>query len=531
MRRVGVSTVVAAALIVPLLILLPPDVFWITDEGTKFIALQSLDRTGSVRIDYPGRVLDPAMRLLPDGGHHLIRTPRGVLALFLPWFQFLTLLPYRIAGTHGLYLVPAIGTLLTIAATAWMAGKNGAYAGLIVLIATPVLFYTFTYWEHTIALGLSTLAMALLTKKDWRAAAAAGALLATSSLLREEGYLLTAAVSMALLVRDRSIRPALETAAGFAAVITPAWLWHLQLYGSPLGLHSTVYASYSGSASLVRTAYDLLLRFGRDWRVGVLVAVPMLLALVLPRRFSRWVLLAQACAGALAVAVLLRSADPVFDTAFYSGLLPALPFLVLVFLDWREAGRFHMLIAVLFIAGACLRLNTSGTWIIWGPRHFLPIMPLLVLMAWEAWKRLDRPRLALLVIACGVAMQSYGVYVLWIKKDATMQIKNALVASGGGVVITDVFWLPQEMSSLFYDRIFLLTKTDADLRYALEACRRAGVREFTFVASRRYRRLSNHALAPILSAAQKKIHVAPRRVPFMETMILRVPTSSLSPEP
>ena len=490
--------------------ILPPDVFWITDEGTKFIQLQS----GGLDVFWPGRAVDPTLRLLPDAGFHLIRLGPHIVSLFLPYWALLNAIPFRLFGIYGIYLIPAAGALITMALTRRLGGDP-----LLLLFATPLFFYSITYWEHSAAVALGIGAVVLLVTH--RSPVAAGALLAASTLLREEGYVFTIAVLLALILRDRSPRMAMRAAFGFLVVMTPAWLWHLHLYGSILGLHAKVYAGQGGFlTSRAQATFDALLRFRPDVLTSVVLVAPQLLAIVAPKRWRNAVLL-LACVTAVASPILLaREPDHVLATSSANGLLPSLPFLTVVLLAWREVDRFLGSIVLLYIAGACATLSSAGVWIIWGPRHFLPIIPLLVVLTMEAWTKLGRPRAAIVLLLAALAIQTIGITDLALKKRGTHRILDAIVADRTGVVLTDVFWLPQEMASIFEKKIFLLTKSDADAAYALATLRAHGIQRFTFVGSRDYRSLSNAALVPIVRAATRRTHVVTPGMEFMDVMVL-----------
>ncbi len=521
------ALLLAAAAILAGAALFPPNVFWITDEGTKFIQLQSLSRFGGIEVVYPGRTFDPALRLLPDAGHHLIRLGPHVVSLFLPYFALLNVIPFRLFGIRGIYLMPAAGALITPAVTMTTARRLGiedryGFIPSTLLFGTPLFFYAITYWEHTLALALSTTAIVVLMRSPVRGTGiAAGVLLAASTLLREEGYILVIAVVLALLVRDRNWRIAALILLAFAVTMTPFWLWHLHLFGSVLGLHGAVYASYaSQSTARVRAFFDYLLRFRAGTALSLLLVAPQLAAIVMPRRWRQGVLV-LACLTALAAPLLLAlDADPILATADAKGLLPALPFITLALLAWREADRFLGSICILFIAGACLNLSSAGTWIIWGPRHFLPIVPLLVVLAADGWNRIGRPAVAAVLIAASLFIQCIGISDLAIKKRGSERILQAIVAEQTSVVVTDVFWLPQEMASLFYGKTFLLAKSDADAVWVVAALRARGIDRFTFVAARHYRTLSNKALAPIIALSTRRTRVVTPGMEFMDVMLL-----------
>ena len=62
---------VPAALMCGFVSLLPPQVFWITDGGNRYIQVQSFARQGPPEIAWPARRLDPQLRFFPWGAREI----------------------------------------------------------------------------------------------------------------------------------------------------------------------------------------------------------------------------------------------------------------------------------------------------------------------------------------------------------------------------------------------------------------------------------------------------------------------------
>jgi hypothetical protein len=442
------SVLVPAALLCGLAWLLPKQVFWITDGGNRFIQVQSFDRQGPPEIVYPARHLDPGLRFFPWSGHHFQPAGGGrVVSYYLPWFALLSLPGYRLAGAAGLYILPlaaAIGTLLLFPVLLAEAGLHRARAPatLGLGLGTPLLFYGLTFWEHSLAV-LAALAAAVLLLRGGRLARPrealwAGLLLALSTVLREEGYVLSLAMLAACLWTWRAPRLGTALAVGWLAVMVPVWWAQHRWFGTALGVHAAAYGGLGAAAAAGAGAGSggvggpgvgglggpgvmeqlgrelgaklgdfafFLLRFQPSPWVGGLLAVPFVVVLLAglrrrPRGIGRldvWLLGLAAAAAALLVVLLAGDRRGVFDTLFTQGLLPHIPFLLLALLGLRAQlgspqppARFLAAACTLFVVLVVLPLNRADVGIIWGPRHFLDAVPLLAALSLLALRDLWR---------------------------------------------------------------------------------------------------------------------------------------------
>ncbi|GIK16978.1 MAG: hypothetical protein BroJett003_19420 [Planctomycetota bacterium] len=151
---------------------LSPGGTWINDNGLKRIQVQSVVATGYARYDLPwtGRDLDPDGRFVP------VQPPFGYVvegrlyAQYSPVFALLSTLPYRAFGDRGLLFWPMLGGVLALPAVGRLAhlcaGSDAhrrerarAAAWVITALATPMWFYSVTFWEMTPAVCLTTWSM------------------------------------------------------------------------------------------------------------------------------------------------------------------------------------------------------------------------------------------------------------------------------------------------------------------------------------------------------------------------------------
>ena len=551
--------------------LLPPQVFWITDGGNRYIQVQSFARQGPPDILYPARPLDPELRFFPWSGHHFQAVGGRVVSYYLPWFALLSLPGYQLAGAAGLYLLPlaaAIATLMLFPLLLEEAGLAAARAPatLVLGLGTPLLFYGMTFWEHSLAILPALAAVVLLLRAGrlgrTREALGAGLLLAQSTVLREEGYVLTLALLAAFLWAYRAPRLGAALAGAWLAVMAPVWWLQHRLFGAALGIHAAAYGALAAPArggaagGLDELGRQLgvklgdyaffLLRFHPDPRVGGWLAVPFALVCVAGLRRRRTgaldlCLLGLATAAAAAFVVLLAGdSRGVFDTLFTQGLLPHTPLLLLALLGLRaqlaspeRPGRFLAAACTLFAMLVVLPLHRADVGILWGPRHFLVLYPLLVTLSLLALRDLrrgaeraaHRRMLALLAATLallGVAVEGQGLRLLALKKNGSERMLEAVRAAPGHAVVTDAYWLTEELAALYFERDFLEVGSDAAYRAALDLLARGGETEATVVLSRRYCRLSPAALADIRERAVSGRLVRTPGLEFLEIAVVSV---------
>ena len=230
--------------------LLPQGAFWITDCANKYLTVVNLGQKGftDFAIEYPGRADDPGLAVSP------IAPPFGefregrLVSAYPPLFPFLAAFPYALFGFPGLWLWPLLGSLLIVfalmrlAAACRLSPRAQVACGLTALGCTPLLFYTFCFWELTLATGIALLGLLLLaghlTTPAPRRVFIGGVVFGLALGLREEYVLLAVAVLLALLIDRRTrTRAAWLFPAGVLAGYAPIALFQTWAIGSPLGFH------------------------------------------------------------------------------------------------------------------------------------------------------------------------------------------------------------------------------------------------------------------------------------------------------
>jgi hypothetical protein len=518
---------------------LPGDAYWINDCGSKALLAERLWASGFRDAHFSWREAraDPAGRFFPIPPPFALPHAGGFLSTYPPAYAALAAPALAAFGPRGLRLPAALGAAACAALFAlWAApalGRRSAFAGALLLgLASPLLFYGVTVWEHSLTVAL-VLAASLCAARG-RAAhwAAAGAALGAACWLREELALALAAfAAAALLGSGRRARVLVEPggpslacgslrggrlsrvgllAAGAALPGAALLAFNALYFGHPLGGHvlANLLAPPAGAAAgRLDALAGLLGGFGhsageRALFAGLGLGLP-LLGLAAAGRAARAGPRAElVLSGALALAALLAwgagawrqlaSASPLETLVLHNGLLLQWPLAALaglgLFRVWRDPAYTELrrgLAAGVFFAGlvvcAGVAFPTSygaqvGAGVHFGPRVLLPALPALLLLALAAAQRgraADRLACALLA-AAGLASALLALGLLREQQAESGRVARALRALPPAAVVTSHPFLPQHLAGLWDAKSFLLAPDPGALHAAAAALARAG---------------------------------------------------------
>ena len=545
--RMAVAITAACAALLAVLCLIQPDnAFWITDGGNKFIITENLLARNSSEIRYPAADLDPEARFFPYADFHFRKTADGIRSFYPVYYPWLAAPARRLGGNAALLLLSAAAGL----GCAWLAGRIARQLGFrpavrlltipAVLFTTPLLFYSLVFWEHALAVCLATGGISLWldekpSRVSWRTIAA-GALMGLSCVLREEGYVLLAAWGLAGLCCRAGIYRLAAWGAAAVAILLPLWIGQLFETGHILGNHALGYAAlakHGGTGGRIleklSNLYVFLFQFDAGapgaGRGNYLFILPAVAAVATGlrngvRRFPRLnrFLQVTAIAGiAWLTWQLYRNPDPVINTLFTQGLFPGVPLLILLASSWPlpAAGdrrvKFLLTAAGFYLLILTPLLNQGVPGVLWGPRHFLILLPLLTPLALAggllpaeqtsepAQRRLSYGILTATLLV-GAAIQLQGVRTIMIKKEASGAIAAALLKQPAEVIVSDVFWLPEDCAAIFYRKKFMQVRDDRQLAELTELLRRRQIKSFALVLSAEpmFRRLSRPGIERLL---------------------------------
>ena len=515
--EVVVLAVVVLAAAVLILSTQPLDVFWGSDSGNRFIQLQSFLRTGGIAIDRA-----------PHIGHHFVSVRGKDYSFYNPIFPLASAPFYATLGLPGLFVLPIAGTLLLIALLPLLTSASPLRVGLLVVFATPIFWHTVVFWEQTIAAGLAIAAVTLAKRQR---VVAAGVLAGVSTLFREEGYIVIASIAVALLIVRRPLREALLFQFASAVTLLPLWIVNWMIFGHPAGIHALVYESI-GSGGKLSNFFVYLFEFTslRPW--AILLAVPAILLIVLAAvplddRIRVALFALAGVASCISTVSLFRTASPLHETLYLQGLFLAIPFSIAMVLAVRELWSTQRFLLVTVLTGVVLTtlaLNQADVGVVWGPRHYLWLVPLIMVLAVEAVSALiqrSAPSIRAILIAsasvlvvASFADQSFGLRILREKLRFSERMLQAVRSSPAPVVITDVFWIPEDLAAAFYEKTFIFVADDAEFGKAL------GER-FLFIGSREFRRISNRGFQPMMPRVSRRMRIIEHDL-GLDVMLLEV---------
>ena len=525
---------------------LPKLPIWITDNGNKYIVMRNFAETGGVALRHP------APEFFPTGGFHFVRH-RGTIRSFYPeYYPVAASWWWKLTGDGGLKWLSMLGTALAVGLLS-LCMKRHRLVPLLLAFATPMLFFSFLLWEMTWSV-CALLATWMLVQK--RRYAIAGAVLGASLLLREEAYFFAFALTVALACR-RDFRGAAKFLLGIAATILPIWIYQYLEFGHVFGLHGgNYYANNRTNAefSLLRELggtlwnyYHHLLRFdafhGTWARSNFWCVLPAAVAVVLggftARKFDRpkAVVSKAAVAGWLVLVWVFLTRDTgaeAFSAAFVTGAVGSNPLFLPFYLNWRRAWQSRSravrdatvtVCVYLLIVPPFMTRNDIG--LIYGARHFLCIMPLMLFLSAHFFPTAELRRHRILPLAVGAlaAALQFGAFTALVNvARESAELERLIGALPEKTVVTDAFFLPEQTPHLFFTKDILQLD---DAPALMRKLRNNGRRDFILLLSAdpRFRRISNEQLALLLNAAEPvtpplRFHRAPGSG-FMDLHIVR----------
>lgn len=505
--------------------------FWSPDSALRYVQVESLIRSGfrDVAIPYPAAPLDPEGRFFPASSwFHFQRNGQHRLS-YLPYFPAASALTYRLFGYPGLFALPLLGGLLavwmTLKALRDLAPDLAPWGAAAVGLGTPLLVYSGLFWDHSLAVALSVGAFALVAgalargeQSQQRSLLAAGALLGLGFSLRNEMYLLAAAVGMGWLgtCAPRQRRDILPFSAGMAMAALPVWALNQRLFGNPIGWKgqglvagrwSEVAQAVSGTGTkgwvVERLANAYHLVFALDFTTihagvpgippqavaaGLLVGGLLVLAAWLfragARRRAHRMLGAGAVVAASGVMFAISGRTPL------AGLLPSVPLVALAALPARW-DRWQWFVAVSCCLYAVAVIVTgSHAGLQWGPRYLLPIVPALVWLVVSAVQRVrdDVPGMwpalrvsAGIVAALGVVVQASGVDHVATVTANNVRAQAVVRSAPSEVVASGIGYLLMSAGQVYFEKQLMLVDNVEEFQALVRLLANHQVPEWTYL--------------------------------------------------
>lgn len=515
---VALSVLAVGAIYVALLAGLPRASLWSGDQGAKLVQLLSLIRARGATL----AIADPSLAYAPDGGFsplpamYTVRRGDASYGIFSYPYALATAPFFFVLGYAGLYVVPVLATLGTLAVSAALGARLGLrrpwLAPLALGLATPLGFYALVFWEHALATMLATAALLCAT---WAVAAgseaqrkrwwllAAGLLAGLAWWLRAEtlwvGPALLAGLAWATWGTSQQAGQlaggaALAwCAAGLAAGLLPMIVFNLLLYGQPLGAQVAVNYGAPGAAAAflparLGIAGDLLVGWSAQWPLWLAAWACALALIAAPERLRPLVLAALAACAAAGL-LLTQPRDLHWTGLANAATLTLIAPLGLRLLRRGPATRLIGGAAGLYVLGVLLTAPNGGGAQL-GPRYLLPILPaiaVLALMAGQALVARGAARRALaagalaVLLATGLLVQLRGLDLLRRNYELNQRIVQVVNARPAPLIVTDSVFGPQLLAPLFFERPMLLVDPTRPWPRLVALLSERGERAFTYL--------------------------------------------------
>ncbi|MBN1128947.1 MAG: hypothetical protein JXA71_08175 [Chitinispirillaceae bacterium] len=550
---------------------MPRDAFWIIDSGNRYIQMKNFltGKSADFTISYPSRAIDSEYRFFPYYRHHFQIINGKTYAFFPPYYSLLMLPFYRLLGWIALDLVSILAGIGALLMVVLLIRKldlpvDPLHQIVILAFATPLFFYHLVFWEHALTVllalcGTWCLVPAPGTPAKKPALVVAGVLFGLVTVFREEGYVLFAVVitlSAFMAGRKTTVIPAV---AGYLLVIIPLWLFQHSVFGHFLGVHALDFAQKDTEGAPLlslqwitekTTDFGIYLFQGhRNPLVCMLIALPLLGSVIFalfvknPVRHPRvccGILSATVVSGAVPMVLMMAAEDWVFNTLYTQGLFPTVPFLVLMIVCFRSLWalrerwiRISFLVCLTYLFCTMMLIHHKYIGIIWGPRFFLFLFPLMVSLALvgarHAVTAMSGSATKRLALACVIALfaesamiQTFGIVTLQVKKNAGKTIVDTIRQTGSDVIVTDVFWFAEEAAVLFHEKKVLTIRSGEDYPRLFALLNEHRISRVTFFFSKKFSPTHPAMIDNILSNSPDKVSLSFKRAAMLDCTIAPV---------
>jgi hypothetical protein len=484
-----------------LIFLITANGFWTLDNGLKYLAIrhQVTQPFHSITLPLPHPEIDPwneAAPLIPPFVHH---QDGKLIPVFAPLFIVFCALVWRFLGQWILPWIPWVATLCLFF-ICWRVffaklKDNAIPAVLLLALASPITFYSFTLWEHTQSILCVTAGIALTfhssdSKSLWRWFFA-GLLLGVGGMLRLEGWLV--AISWAIVVFSNSNRVLWTTM--IMGLIVAAFLWmgtNLWWTGSLLPLQffeNWKAAGYSQDYSSIltwiisrwKTIVNLLFSAHSQPIVNLVLNGVFLIGATVSfaarkLNISR-VGLGLMLGSYLTFLVLeLNLSYPIAATAVTGGLIWCCPWVVFAIPRLRQKGESRrLLIAILITIILIVLITPISRGIHFGPRILLVIIPLFAIIVSKVKFSAERHGAfqiaAWILIGLSVIHQGRGIELLARQKSLNANLTARISQLEEEIILTDLWWVPADMARTWdHHSYFLISRKEVleDLLFHLK---------------------------------------------------------------
>lgn len=411
-RKVDISIIAVSIIFFIFSLLLvhsrPEGVLWSLDEGGKYIYLQSVIQEGKITapLIYPGRTLDPNLDFIPL--YFFVKYGQQAFSWWAYGFPLTTLPFYLSFGWLGLYILPAFCGAISL----WLTGKITGHllndaswwrlgTAIITGFATPILFYSTMFWEHTIAtaciLGAIYFLLTLPLNRLWVNSSISGLLIAIAVFYRPESVAVLAGIGFALILCHK-YKKSIIFGLSFLVGIIPFVIFNIYTTG---GIITPNYGDVQSSdffSGIQQVGWRFIPRilfnmnredtFGLSSKLLFIAMILLFFAGISSFFWKRWSKLTYFfLVGLLSICTYILL-QPEQYIALH-GFITAAPVVLFAMLINPTLGKLEkpifpwivILASLSFVGMYILKGWGEAGGLQWGPRYLLVLYPLLILLA------------------------------------------------------------------------------------------------------------------------------------------------------
>ncbi len=463
---------------------LPDNSFWIRDCGNKFLILNKITYDGlkDISFNYPGKKADPESKYFPikEPFARVLENDRYV-SQYQVFFSLLSYPLYKAAGFKGIFIIPLIsaiifGIFILFNTGKWVNKNFFILYMLTVFLGTPLLFYSFVFWEHSLAVLLVTAGLILLFKS--RVAAISGLFLMVSAMMfREEVFFLIISVILCgyyfKFNKHTSYRTILSS--------TVLFLISFFILNLAFDYENNVFFHIKGNYLLDDTLtswikfrwevfHNLYLANNINMNVDIIISFLLIFIFVMGLLFKIsefWIILLAVFVSVYEIFNLSTVSDYTFQLLKANGLFVTFPIFILMLINLKntdKAEESNFLRNVVFsyfilIAFFCPRESAYG--IHWSSRLALVIIPFMLfylnlILKMKIFNNKSK-MLFVFLIALNILIQIYSVYLLLEKKYQTSKLVEYIEKNPDKPIISNVDWLAEDLAYLYNERLIYYT--------------------------------------------------------------------------
>jgi len=491
LNKLEITALAAIALVYLLIILITPAGFWIIDEGNKFLWANHFAHDGTLALPDKAQEISPGVSAFKVPFSQKIEDSGNQVTSFSVLFILLISPLVALGGLKMGLIIPAAASLLMLLSVKKFAENMGLTFGALGMFilgtASPLLFYSVTLWEHSLALFIGITALNLTFKQDKSVnLIVAGLLLAVSFYIRPE--MIIFAIGGWLFISVRNWKVLIGSVVGVIIIGLLNTIFTGEFL--PQSLAANFSLKMGGQniiqflASRLDSVYALLFESSGVWYISGGIVLSFLIFLFLPGYFK---FILPASLIALSISMWF-DISPLFHIAKSNSLLFTAPFFFIALFNkpiLDKEKQLYWLAFFILILTAVLAPVYRGMH--FGPRMILSALPLLAILSVNALNRLKSEDNIFKIdaiyglIAAQILITIFSIHLLEEKRSANVMRYKQIMQNSKTTIVSPQWWLQQEIPELYHQRNFFLVENPLELKRMLIDYYIEGIRFFTLL--------------------------------------------------